>query len=233
MHRFFVSFSLDDIVDIIDPRLLHQLMRVLRSQEWDDIVLFDGDGSEHIYSIMEILKKSIRLKRVSQRFPQRNIQKSIALYQAIPNKYEKIEYILQKGIEVGIWEFVFFRSDRSQKLLITKAKMQRFSLIAQEALEQCGGTVMPTIHFVSGDQIEETPIKYDTIIALHTIGTTSTLHIYKDAKNIALFVWPEWGWSETEVQKIHKNWWITARFWDRILRTETAGIAVAFGLLHI
>lgn len=63
----------------------------------------------------------------------------------MPNKYEKIEYILQKGVEIGITRFVFFRSDRSQKLLITPAKIERFESIAREALEQCGGVVMPEI----------------------------------------------------------------------------------------
>jgi 16S rRNA (uracil1498-N3)-methyltransferase len=62
----------------------------------------------------------------------------VSLYQALPNKYEKIEYILQKGVEVGISKFVFFRSDRSQKLLLSPAKIERFAAIAREAVEQCG-----------------------------------------------------------------------------------------------
>lgn len=61
----------------------------------------------------------------------------ITLYQAIPNRYEKLEYAIQKGVEVGISEFVFFPSDRSQKLAITPAKIERFTAIAREAVEQC------------------------------------------------------------------------------------------------
>jgi RsmE family RNA methyltransferase len=72
----------------------------------------------------------------------------VSLYQAIPNKYEKIEYIIEKGIEVGISRFVFFRSHHSQKLVISDSKKKRFLAIAKEALEQCGGLVMPDIDFV-------------------------------------------------------------------------------------
>lgn len=61
----------------------------------------------------------------------------IILYQAIPNRYEKLEYAIQKGVEVGISEFVFFPSERSQKLVITPAKIERFTAIALEAVEQC------------------------------------------------------------------------------------------------
>ncbi len=67
----------------------------------------------------------------------------------MPNKIEKIEYILQKGVEVGIRKFVFFRSERSQKLILSDAKKTRLITIAREALEQCGGLVMPEIDFVN------------------------------------------------------------------------------------
>ena len=62
----------------------------------------------------------------------------ITLYQALPNKIEKIEYILQKGVEVGIGKFVFFRSDFSQKLSLSDTKKVRLIAIAREAVEQCG-----------------------------------------------------------------------------------------------
>ena len=62
----------------------------------------------------------------------------ITLYQALPNKIEKIEYILQKGVEVGIGKFVFFRSDFSQKLVLSDTKKVRLRAIVREAVEQCG-----------------------------------------------------------------------------------------------
>jgi 16S rRNA (uracil1498-N3)-methyltransferase len=72
----------------------------------------------------------------------------ISLYQAFPNKLDKIEYIIEKGIEIGIQKFIFFRSEFSQKLLLTETKKERLISIAREALEQCGGNRFPEIQFL-------------------------------------------------------------------------------------
>ena len=89
----------------------------------------------------------------------------------MPNKYEKIEYILQKGVEIGITKFVFFRSDRSQKLLVTPAKIERFENIAREALEQCGGMVMPEIRWLEKlpENLEQITDKNYSSIVLDTL----------------------------------------------------------------
>jgi RsmE family RNA methyltransferase len=54
-------------------------------------------------------------------------------------------------VEVGISRFIFFRSDRSQKLLLSTAKIERFISIAREAVEQCGGMIVPEIVFQDKD----------------------------------------------------------------------------------
>jgi RsmE family RNA methyltransferase len=103
---------------------------------------------------------------MASRVPNTEPQKRVSLYQALPNKYEKIEYILQKGVEIGIARFVFFRSDRSQKLLLSPNKIERFITIAREALEQCGGVVMPEILWIDrfpDATTESTHIVLDTI----------------------------------------------------------------------
>lgn len=87
---------------------------------------------------MSITKKSISLRGKDRRFPNVEPTKKIALYQALPNKIEKIEYILQKGVEVGITKFIFFRSEYSQKLALSESKKLRFKTIVREAVEQCG-----------------------------------------------------------------------------------------------
>jgi 16S rRNA (uracil1498-N3)-methyltransferase len=147
MQRFYVDFSLSIDLVITDPILHNQITRVLRMKVGESIILFDGDGSETVYQIQSIDKKNISLRGMDRLFPETEPKKGVALYQALPNKYEKIEYIIQKGIEVGIGKFYFLRSDRSQKLLITPSKKERFLTIAREAVEQCGGLVVPEIEF--------------------------------------------------------------------------------------
>lgn len=61
---------------------------------------------------------------------------NIILVQSLPNKLEKLEFILQKGVETGIDEFIFFPADRSQKLALLDKKVDRLEQIVVEAVEQ-------------------------------------------------------------------------------------------------
>jgi 16S rRNA (uracil1498-N3)-methyltransferase len=229
MQRFFVTFPLQIDMVLTDADIFHQLTRVLRASIWDHIILFTGDGIDMEYEIIGIDKKAIRLKGVAQHLVDAEPRQQIILHQAIPNKYEKIEYIIQKWVEVGITGFVFFRSDRSQKLLVSPAKIERYHLIAEEALEQCGGARMPEIVF------HERMMEFwqdETHIVLDTTGQLRWLTEYQTLGRLHLWVGPEGGWSETEKIKMWENSCIFARFWNRVLRTETAGIVVSFGILN-
>ena len=235
MQRFFVHSPLSIDMNITDKEMIHQLTRVLRAQVGEHIILFDGDRSETEYEMVSITKHSLLLKWLNRTFPHTEALKSITLYQALPNKIEKIEYILQKWVEIGVKKFVFFRSDRSQKLVISDSKIARLGSIAQEALEQCGGLQMPIIDFfqsweryVSSSESE----KWKGQIVLDTRGDSRRIAEYANIQDIGLWVGPEWGWSEEERWEMRDNGFIFAHFSDRILRTETAGIVVCFALLN-
>lgn len=232
MQRFFFPhLSLGKDIIISDISFIHQVSRVLRYSIGENIVLFNGDGREYIYSIHSITKKEIGLLFDSNHENRWDPKMPVRLYQALPNKYEKIEYILQKGVEVWIQEFIFFRSERSQKLIINARKIERFQEIVREATEQCGGNRVASIIFLEDKMV--VPENGQSYV-LHTEGKGSE-HIRDiDTKNtpINIFVGPEGGWSceevssfeERNVQKIH--------LWERILRTETTGLIVAFFLIQ-
>ncbi|MBP9779739.1 16S rRNA (uracil(1498)-N(3))-methyltransferase [Candidatus Gracilibacteria bacterium] len=230
MQRFFVTFPLSIDINLTDPMIYSQMVRVLRVKIGEHVILFDGDGTETEYEIQTIEKKGIHLTGVGQREPHTEQKKKISLYQGMPNKYEKIEYILQKGVEVGIQKFIFFRSDRSQKLLLSSAKLDRFKSIAREALEQCGGCIMPEIEFLDRMPICQSP---DHNIVLDTTGKLCTMHEFTELQNIHLWVGPEGGWSDGEREIMVGYGFIFARFGERILRTETAGIVTSFALFFV
>ncbi len=234
MQRFFISWPLGIDMILRDDEIIHQISRVLRAKCGEHIVLFDGDGSETEYEITEITKKSITLRGIERRFPKTETDKSITLIQALPNKYEKIEYILQKWIEIGIQKFIFFKSERSQNLAVSPSKETRFYLIAKEAVEQCWWVKIPEILFLEKWWIDAC-IWYSqdnrVHVTLDTIGEKYSRVLISE-KNISLWIGPEGGWSETERDKMKEYWFITARFWERIFRTETAGIVIGFLFLH-
>ena len=97
MQRFsFHHLTLGDNIIISEDSFVHQISRVLRSKVGDLIVLFNGNGQEYVYSITAIYKKEIVLSFEEKYDNLSDSLTIIHLYQAIPNKYEKIEYILQK-----------------------------------------------------------------------------------------------------------------------------------------
>ena len=96
MQRFFVTFPLAIDLVLSDPDIVHQLTRVMRASLGEEVILLDGDGSETVYEITSITKKSLSLRGKDRQFPKTEGEKMITLYQALPNRLEKIEYILQK-----------------------------------------------------------------------------------------------------------------------------------------
>ncbi len=149
MQRFYLPDVPTETVTASDSAFVHQISRVLRCAPGDRVVLFsDAGGGE--YEIREISKKSVSFVRIRAIAPSCDPGIFITLYQALPNRFEKIEYLLQKGVEAGISEFVFFPAERSQKLVVTPAKIERFESIVREALEQCGGFCLPKIRFEKG-----------------------------------------------------------------------------------
>ena len=157
MQRFFCAFPLTVDMKMTDVALVHQISHVLRARVGEKIVLFSGDGVENIYEIVNIEKRTIALRGIGQAKNGNDPVLHIHLFQALPNKYEKIEYIIEKGVEVGIASFSFFRSEYSQRLSITPQKRTRFQSIAREALEQCGGSRFPALHFLDTFDLTEKP----------------------------------------------------------------------------
>jgi 16S rRNA (uracil1498-N3)-methyltransferase len=232
MQRFsFPNISLGKDIIVTELSFIHQVSRVLRSSIWQDIVLFNGDGQEYVYSISSITKKDIWLSYQKKYENTWESLISVRLYQAMPNKYEKIEYILQKGTEIWIREFIFFRSDRSQYLAINERKKERFHEIVREATEQSMGNQIPNIIF------------YEWWIPIPEDGQWYILHTEEyNSKHIGevntedfpvnIFVGPEGGWSPSEINTFNDRDGQKIHLGKRILRTETTGSVVAFFLIH-
>lgn len=130
----------------------------------------------------------------------------------MPNKLEKIEWIIEKNTEIGVKKIVFFRSERSQKIFLSEKKVERMQEIAREALEQCGGKKLVEIIF-SDEKFEKIlEKKSEKNIVLHTVGEKNQLSDFKNEKNIGIWIGPEGGWSDDEIQKMNENNFITAHF---------------------
>jgi len=241
MQRFYIKdIKKQDIFIIQDKDIFHQLLKVLRVREWEKIILFNwNDNLDLVFEIFEINKKDIKLNFIKEIKKDSELNFELNLYQAMPNKLEKIEYILQKWVEIGYRQFVFYRSERSQKLVISDKKVERLKKIIIEAVEQSWRNFVPEFKITPSSST--LPCKEgEENIFFHTKNNNSK-NIQEFIQNCSLFplwkgiigklnifIWPEWWFSENEIDNFEKNKFIRIHLWNRILRTETAWIVVGF-----
>lgn len=149
MQRFLLDVSFKETLIIKEKDFIHQLLKVLRGKLWDKIILFNGrDNIDHEYEIISILKNEVSLKlwTIHEKIVENT---KINLYNACPNKLNKIELILQKWCEVWVDRFIFFRSERSQDLFVSENKLDRLEKIIIEATEQSGRNILPEFEIKS------------------------------------------------------------------------------------
>lgn len=219
-----------DMLEISDTDLHHQLTRVLRSRVWDEVIFFGGKKQkDHLYEIVEIGKKNIELKKKKSIKKDSELLLNLHLYQAFPNKASKLEYIIQKCSEVGYSSMTFFRSEHSQRLELSESKEQRLKKISVEAIEQCGGNIIPEIRFCE-DIADLRSGKNILSVVCDPSSEAKQLSKFsmKSYSDVQVFVWPEWGFSEEELLACNKRWFHRISLGERILRCETVGEVVGF-----
>lgn len=235
MQRFYINSSKiwENNFILDDKEIVHQLSKVLRSKPWDEIIVFNGtDNKDYKYSIAEINKKDIVLKYESLLIKNSEIDFELNLYQALPNKLEKVEYIIQKASEVWFTSFTFFKSERSQRLVLSDKKIERLEKIIIEAVEQSWRNSIPKLNII--EKLDIKNISWENIF-FHTQDNKSINIVdfkIKNKKRVNLFVWPEWWWSEEEVKNFENNVFFKVYLWNRIMRTETVAPIIGFWIIN-
>ncbi|MCL5781880.1 MAG: 16S rRNA (uracil(1498)-N(3))-methyltransferase [Patescibacteria group bacterium] len=235
LHRFYIEGNIGGKteVNVEQKALLNQLRNVFRLKSGDNLVLFDGSGSDFVCRITDISKEraALHIEEVvaSKYMPMRKI----SLYASVIKK-DKFEWIVEKATELGVSDIIPILSDRSEK---KDVNMDRLNKIAVEAGEQCGRGNVPIIHPVE---------TLDTLIsqvalegATRDSGYNAVFHTDADIlprsglgtkikplnmSDIGIFIGPEGGWTDREIA-MFRDANIDIRGLDRqILRAETAAI---------
>src|SRR3989338_3591691 len=133
MHRFFTPNLM------LSKEILYQIKNVLRFKPGEKIILFDGSGYDFISEFQGESAKVIE-KVLNRREPERKI----FLFQSLLKK-DKMEWVFQKGTEVGVFDFIPVLSARSVKKDFNKERAEK---IIREAAEQSGRAVLPQVHDV-------------------------------------------------------------------------------------
>jgi 16S rRNA (uracil1498-N3)-methyltransferase len=197
-------------------------------------VFFNGQMEiDFIYKIITIEKREVYLEKQWEIKVDSEIDFDLNILWALPNKIDKIEYIIQKWVEVWVTWFYFFRAERSQKLILSENKLSRLNKIIIEAAEQSWRSRVPELIIEDNINIED--FKENENILFHTKDdkSTSLKELKLDYnKWINLFVWPEWGFCSEEIDVFESLGFNKVHLWNRILRTETTGVVASFFIIQ-
>ena len=234
MRRFFVPpGSLERETISIEGELHHHMTRVLRLKIGASVLLADGEGHEVRGTIVEVGKESLAVERDTEVLAEAaDSGLPITLYQGLP-KGDKLELILQKGTELGAAAIVPFQADRSVSRIGQEqlsGKLERWQRIAGEAARQSQRISLPQISFAVGlDEVLASanhPLKLLLWEEERETRLRRVLENQSAPESIAVIVGPEGGLTENEARQARETGFIPVSLGPRILRTETAGLAI-------
>ncbi len=231
MARFFAD-SRDigpDRLTISGDEAKH-MKNVLRMQPGDAFTAFDGSGTDYecnIISIGAVLEAKITSRHINDKEP----KVFVTLYQAYP-KSAKMEEIVQKAVELGACAIVPFISSRCVKKPEDASRLRR---VALSAVKQCGRSVIPEVADILrfDDAVNRMSAHTKLVVCWEEEKQTSLKEAMQGCEtDIGIVIGSEGGFEATEVEKMRQAGGISVTLGSRILRTETAGIAVLAAVLY-
>lgn len=230
MHRCFVDthFNIGDVVEITGPEAAH-IQRVLRLSEGDEVELFNGSGTVAKGVLESVLKQSVTvcIKETYESLAEPKVK--ITLFQGIA-KEAKMDYIIQKATELGVYKIVPVETEFSVvKIKDSAKKTERWQKIAFEAAKQCKRATVPEIaQPVSFKEALSALKQNDICLAPYEqakYGSLKELAFGKNPESAGYIIGPEGGFSEKEAQAFKDENIPLVTLGKRILRTETAATA--------
>jgi 16S rRNA (uracil1498-N3)-methyltransferase len=237
MQRFFIPADwIQQNSVTITGEPLRQIGFVLRLKPSDRIIVLDNSGREFEVEIERITKEQATGKVIGKKNGTGEPRVKITLYQALL-KSDKFELVLQKGVELGITDFVPFISERCVSRKESDAKIERWQKIIREAAEQSERVILPVLHPLVSFEEACRLVKQPALLLWEeekSISLKQTLQNppFKNALELSLFVGPEGGFPESEKELAKQNGIAVASLGKRILRAETAGLAAVSAILY-
>ena len=239
MYHFFVSEEqINGENAYIEGSDVNHIANVLRMKPGEELLISVKGDWDYLCKIVDIETDRVNLK-VLESMEQRELPVNITLLQGIP-KSDKLEMIIQKAVELGVSEIIPVKTKRVVVKIDEKkvdTKVNRWNAIAESAAKQSKRSIIPKVHEpMSIDNALE--IVKDFGVKLipyeNADGIDKTRRILDNmdkTKNIAVFIGPEGGFEESEVERIKNSGFEVITLGKRILRTETAGLALLSNIM--
>lgn len=235
MYQFFIDDS--QVMDgevLIEGSDVNHIKNVLRMKPGEKVRVSTENGKNYFCCITELWEESVRAEIVEELTEGTELPNKIYLFQGLP-KSDKMELIIQKAVELGAYQIVpVAMKNCVVKLDAKKAenKVKRWQEIAKSAAKQSKRSLIPTV---------EMPLRYEDAISLAAQldvvlvpyenergmeATRSVVEGIKPGQSIGIFIGPEGGFAEDEIALAKSHDMALLSLGRRILRTETAGLAM-------
>ena len=229
--RFFCSVPLVAAAHIDLPtELAHHAIRVLRLKDGADIVLFDGTGAEYPARLSITGKKGCALTGQPVQ-ADRELKGHITLVQGIAAS-DKMDWIIEKAVELGAMRVAPIAARRSVLQLSgerLEKRLQHWNRVAVAASEQCGRNHIMTVSPPTSlqDYLAQSQSTGELKLVCHPDSDQSLAQaLSPSTTHITILVGPEGGWAPDELALTEAAKLQRVRFGRRVLRTETAGLAL-------
>lgn len=234
MHHFFVKPEQIQapFISITGSDVNHG-KNVLRITPGEEILVSDGSKTDYLGEVYSLSKEEIKVKIVRSQ-EGRELPAEIILYQGLP-KADKFEWIIQKSVELGAARIVPVITENTIVKLEQKkaaAKQKRWQAIAESAAKQSKRSLIPAVDEaipyvraldqMGGCQIQMLAYEHHLGMA----GTCREIGKIKPENRIGVMIGPEGGFSPAEIQLAKARQVPMVSLGKRILRTETAGLAL-------
>lgn len=235
MHHFFVTPDQVDEQNIyIKGSDVNHMRNVLRMKTGGQVEVSDGNNLKYLCKIVDYETDRAVLKILERRKADTELLSKLYLFQGLP-KSDKMELIVQKAVELGAYKIVPVATKRCVvKLDAKKAekKVERWNSIAESAAKQAGRSIIPEVSEVMSYQAALRMVKeLDVVLIPYELAegmeeTKAVIKAMKSGQSVGIFIGPEGGFEQEEVEEAVMQGAKPVTLGRRILRTETAGMAM-------
>ncbi len=228
LHRFYIDVAITSGKEIVltDVELIHQWMKVFRLHAGAEVIIFDGSGYEFHAKISELHKVKAMLEVVGEGKKLPSASREVYLFVSIIKK-DNFEWVVEKATELGVSHIVPILAERSEKKNVNMERLQKISI---EASEQSGRGNLP--HVYEPLSVGEACNAFmDVEKVVLEFGGQSIETIEEKQSPIGIFIGPEGGWGENDLDVFESYDISHVSIGVNVLRAETASIAVSTLLL--
>ncbi len=217
----------------LDREQSHHVSAVLRLREGDALELFDGAGRAWDATIVAPDRAATRVRVGAELHRMVESPYRVTLYQSLCRP-ERLEWVVQKGTEVGVHRIGLVRANRSEVTALSPDRLERLRRIAHEAARQSGRTVVPEVALLDSPP-ERAGEGADAFVLDPRPDSPPLAELLSGPAGAAGVVWigPEGGLEDEEISRLERGGWCRAGLGPRVLRTETAGVVACALILHV